>query len=85
MSTYKDGKLVGGGGGGGGPTTPGSTVEKGVVVFGSTDGSSLADTGVRDYGKQSSDPTSPTPANGDKYWNTTYNQKMVYDGGLGNT
>lgn len=82
MGSYTNGTKDGSGGGGDGPVTPGATIDKGVVVWSGTDGATLADSGIRDYGSSSTDPTSPTPTDGDKYWNTSTNQKMVYDGGL---
>jgi hypothetical protein len=36
--------------------------------------------GTIDYGQQSADPTSPTPTEGSKYWNTADNRKYVHDG-----
>ena len=36
--------------------------------------------GLIDYGQQSSDPTSPSPTEGSKYWNTADNRKYVYNG-----
>ena len=37
-------------------------------------------TDPRWYGKASSDPSDPTPVDGDGYFNTTLKQRMVYDG-----
>ena len=36
--------------------------------------------GQRNYGAQGSDPSSPTPVNGDIYYNTVLSQMMCYDG-----
>jgi hypothetical protein len=36
--------------------------------------------GLIDYGQLSADPTSPSPSEGSKYWNTTDNRKYVYNG-----
>jgi len=36
--------------------------------------------GTIDYGQQSASPTSPTPTEGSKYWNTAENRKYVYNG-----
>lgn len=35
--------------------------------------------GIRHYGTSSTDPVSPPPGAGDEYYNTTINEKMVYD------
>jgi hypothetical protein len=36
--------------------------------------------GVRLYGKQATNPTTPTPADGDLYYNTAINELMYFDG-----
>jgi hypothetical protein len=36
--------------------------------------------GVRNYGASATDPVSPTPQDGDEYYNTVLNMKMYYDG-----
>jgi len=68
------------GGGGGGITGPGSSVDKGRVTWNGTGGSVVADVGLRDYGASATDPTTPTPADGDLYWNTVLKMQMCYDG-----
>jgi len=37
--------------------------------------------GTRYFGASATDPTSPTPAEGDEYYNTVLDKKMYYDGG----
>ena len=37
--------------------------------------------GIRYYGLSATDPTTPTPADGDEYYNTVLDKKMYYDGG----
>ena len=64
----------------GGPSTPGTTTELGVAVWGDTSGGSLADAVVRNYGKSATDPAAPTPGDGDGYYNTALNMRMTYDG-----
>ena len=67
--------------GGGGVTTPGTTIDKGVTIWGGTTGSALEDAGVRNYGKSATDPTPPpTPSDGDRYYNTALKMWMTYDG-----
>lgn len=68
------------GGGGGGVAGPGSSVDKGRVTWSGTGGSVVADVGLRDYGASATDPASPTPSDGDTYWNTTLKMQMYYDG-----
>lgn len=63
-----------------GPTTPGTTVDKGRTVWSGIAGNALEDVGLRDYGASATDPTTPTPADGDAYWNTTLKMQMYYDG-----
>ncbi len=65
---------------GSGITGPGSTVDRGRVVWDSTGGDTLADTGLRDYGASATDPVAPAPADGDTYRNTAIDQQMYYDG-----
>ncbi len=67
-------------GSGGGITGPGSSVDLGRVVFDGTGGTTVADTGLRDYGASATDPTTPTPADGDTYRNTALDMQMYYDG-----
>lgn len=64
----------------GGVGVPGTTTELGVTVWGGTSGGSLADAGVRNYGKSATDPTVPPPAAGDRYYNTALEMWMTYDG-----
>jgi len=66
-------------GSGGGISGPGSSVDRGVVVWDGTAGDTLADSGLRNYGAQSSSPSSPTPAGGDTYYDTTIGMLMIYD------
>jgi len=65
-----------------GPTHPSGApvLDKEVVVFDGTGGESIAGSGRRDYGPSASDPASPTPQAGDRYYNTTINHEMYYDG-----
>jgi|APSaa5957512535_1039671.scaffolds.fasta_scaffold04727_2 hypothetical protein len=67
--------------GGGGITGPGTSVDKGRVTWNGTGGTAVADVGLRDYGSSATDPTSPTPADGDSYWNSVLKMQMCYDGG----
>ena len=64
----------------GGVTTPGTTIDLGVVVWDGLTGTAIADAGIREYGKSAIDPTVPTPADGDGYYNTALNMRMTYDG-----
>ncbi len=63
-----------------GVTGPGSSVDKGIVVWDGTTGATVADAGVRHYGSSAADPTTPTPAAGDSYYNTALAMPMTYDG-----
>jgi hypothetical protein len=63
-----------------GVTGAGSSLDLEVARFNGTNGISLEGAGVRDYGASATDPTSPTPQAGDKYYNTTINHEMRYDG-----
>jgi len=63
-----------------GITGPVSSVDKGIVVWNGTTGDTLTDTGLRNFGAQSSAPSSPSPGNGDTYYDTTINSQMIYDG-----
>ena len=63
----------------GGVTTPGTTIDLGVVVWDGLTGTAIADAGIREYGKSAADPTVPTPADGDGYYNTALNMRMTYD------
>jgi len=65
----------------GGVTGPGTSVDKGRVTWNGTGGTAVADVGLRDYGSSATDPTSPTPADGDTYWNSVLKMQMCYDGG----
>jgi len=51
-----------------------------VAVWGDTSGGSLADAGVRNYGTSATDPAAPSPAAGDRYYNTALEMWMTYDG-----
>ena len=59
---------------------PGSSVDRGRVVWDGTTGAVLDDTGLRDYGASATDPVAPAPADGDTYRNTALDQQMHYDG-----
>lgn len=59
---------------------PGSSTDNHLVRFNGTTGKLLESVGIRHYGASATDPTSPTPSAGDEYYNTTINEKMVYDG-----
>ena len=65
---------------GGGITGPGSSVDRGRVVWDGTGGIVIDDTGLRDYGASATDPVSPAPADGDTYRNTALDMQMYYDG-----
>jgi len=64
---------------GGDVVGPGSAVDKGLVTFSSTTGKLVADSGLRHYGASATAPTSPTPAAGDMYYDTTIARPMCYD------
>ena len=66
--------------GAGGITGPGSSVDRGRVVWDGTGGAAIDDTGLRDYGASATDPVSPAPADGDTYRNTALDMQMYYDG-----
>ena len=71
------GDSTGGGGNGGNVViTPGSGNATGV------DGVVEAN-GVRHYANSATNPTSPSPSDGDRYYNTALNMEMRYDGGRG--
>lgn len=59
---------------------PGASVDKGIAVWDGTGGATLADSGLRNYGASATDPTTPSPADGDTYYNTALNMHMNYDG-----
>jgi len=65
--------------GGGDVAGPGSSIDQGMPVFSGTTGKVIADSGVRNYGKSATDPTSPTPADSDIYYNTALKMWMFYD------
>lgn len=75
------GDLPGGGGGSGDVTGPSSSVDHGMVTFDGTTGKVIQDTGLRHYGASATDPTTPTPAAGDRYFNTALGMEMTYDAG----
>jgi len=60
---------------------PVSSTDKGIVTFSGTTGKSLQSPGQRYYGGSATDPSSPTPADGDMYYNTSLRELMTYDGG----
>lgn len=66
-------------GGGSGVGGPGASTDFGIVIFDGTGGNLIQDSGVRFYGKSSSNPSSPSPADGDMYYNTVLKMLMVYD------
>jgi hypothetical protein len=74
------GRLTAAASGSAGITGPGSSVDKGIVVWNGTGGTAIADSGLRNYGSSATNPTTPTPADGDEYYNTTLKMKMTYDG-----
>jgi len=59
---------------------PGTSLDKEIAIFDGTDGRTLTGSGRRDYGASASDPSSPTPQAGDRYYNTVINHEMCYDG-----
>jgi len=59
---------------------PVSSIDQGLVRFNGTTGTILEGVGVRHYGKSATNPSSPTPADGDIYYNTVINELMFYDG-----
>jgi hypothetical protein len=61
-------------------TGPVSSIDQGLVRFNGTSGKLIEDVGIRHYGALAADPSSPTPAAGDKYYNTVINHEMCYDG-----
>jgi len=65
--------------GGGGITGPGTTIDRGVVVWDGTIGGAVDDSGVRNYGVSSTDPTVPAPGPGDTYYNDVIEMPMCYD------
>ena len=65
---------------GGDVNGPASSIDKGIVTFDGTTGKTIQDVGLRNYGASATDPTTPTPADGDIYYNTVLNMNMFYDG-----
>ena len=63
----------------GGVFRPGSALDKEIAVFDGTTGKIVQGAGVRHYGASATDPVSPTPQAGDKYYNTAINHEMCYD------
>ena len=53
------------------------------TVFDGTSGNFIKGSGRRDYGPSATDPTTPTPGAGDKYYNTAINHEMMYDASRG--
>lgn len=68
------------GGGSGDVTGPGSVMDMEITRFNGTTGKIIEGCGIRHYGASATDPTSPTPQAGDKYYNTAINHEMCYDG-----
>lgn len=62
-------------------TGPASATDKGIVTFSGTTGKIVQSPGPRYYGTSATDPSSPTPADGDMYYNTALRELMTYDGG----
>ena len=69
-----------GGGGSGDVTGPGTVMDMEVARFNGTSGKVVEGCGIRHYGASATNPTSPTPQAGDKYYNTEINHEMCYDG-----
>jgi len=59
-----------------GPTL---SIDYGMAVFNGTTGKLIQDSGKRNYGGSATDPTVPTPADGDLYYNTVLDMWMAYD------
>ncbi len=59
-----------------GPTVP----DFGIVVFDGTGGYTVQENGLRNYGSSATDPVSPSPSDGDIYYNTSLRMQMEYDG-----
>jgi len=57
-----------------------SSIDKGLVRFNGTTGKIIEGVGLRHYGASATDPVSPPPSPGDKYYNTVINHEMCYDG-----
>lgn len=72
-----------GGGGGGDVSGPASSLDMEMVRFNGTGGKTLEGVGIRHYGASATDPVSPTPQAGDKYYNTAINHEMCYDASRG--
>jgi len=58
---------------------PASALDLEVAVFDGTTGKAVKGSGVRNYGSSASDPASPSPNNGDTYYNTAISKQMIYD------
>lgn len=65
---------------GGDVVGPASAIDKGLVTFDGTTGKLVQDVGLRNYGASATDPTTPTPSDGDMYYNTVLKMEMQYDG-----
>ncbi len=68
------------GNGTGDVTGPGTVLDMEITRFNGTTGKIIEGCGIRHYGASATDPTSPTPQAGDKYYNTAINHEMCYDG-----
>jgi len=64
---------------GGDVTGPASSIDQGLVRFNGTTGKILEEVGLRNYGASATDPATPTPAEGDVYFNTALDMQMFYD------
>jgi len=58
---------------------PASALDLEVAVFDGTTGKAVKGSGVRNYGSSASDPASPSPNDGDTYYNTSISKQMIYD------
>ncbi len=65
--------------------TTGSVVQDSGVTLDDSDNMTVPGTinTIRHYGKSATNPSSPTPADGDIYWNTALGEEMRYDGTRG--
>jgi len=58
---------------------PASALDLEVAVFDGTTGKAVKGSGVRNYGSSAIDPASPSPNDGDTYYNTSISKQMIYD------
>jgi len=64
-------------------TGPTSTKELEVARFSGTSGSNIQGATIRRYDSSDTDPTTPAPTDGDKYYNTAIDHEMYYDASRG--